>query len=503
MDGVRVNTDRQPWTVGDTKTAARVSRTWQAACVTSRGSDVGADVPTLPTATIPQHVWQFAQEQDALKKAADQMRDYLYELSTEATIPVHTIETRAKNLTSYVDKCSRETEDGAPKYPDPRARIDDCVAARVIVYTTRARQDFVELLLTRCPTRDHQNPGDIKHNGYDSDHLVVTSVDAAHLSARYPDLATYFRQRPGLEVQIRTVAGHAWAEYEHDVRYKSAAYKNLGESDRARVDQWFIEAGGLRRYLDQVFNEIDEFLLPTDVDQGIVANDEDTDTEVLTERDDRPLDLETLREFLTARYSDSEPGSDEAVQQLVSQVAELGVRTMTGLEEVLARNDGNDVAALMDYPATVSATRQLDDELLAAFSHRYVEAAAPDEARQQLLRLRLRRVDGKFAIYVLEVEGKAPTRPITAARAVRDLTRVAAEQLGPGGVQIDNSIALDKNDLQASTNPRVVRSEETPIYVATNLTRSASEWLMGELVSRLPEGHVRVFRAGDQILPKR
>ncbi|MGV9928343.1 hypothetical protein [Nocardia rhamnosiphila] len=155
----------------------------------------------------------------------------------------------------------------------------------------------------------------------------------------------------------------------------------------------------------------------------------------------------------------------------------------------------------MDNPATVSATHQLDDDLLAAFSHRYIEVAAPDEAQQQLLHLRPRRVNGKFTIHVSEVEENGPNRPVTAARAVHNLTRIVAMELGPERAQIDNAIALNQDDLRDRTNPRIVRAADTTIYVATNLARSYSEWLMAQLVDRLPAGHVRVIRAGDQILP--
>ncbi|WP_156523627.1 hypothetical protein, partial [Dietzia sp. 111N12-1] len=64
----------------------------------------GFEVAAEATETVPRHVWEFANEQDELKRAADQMRNYLTELSTEGLIPVHTIETRAKSLTSYIDK---------------------------------------------------------------------------------------------------------------------------------------------------------------------------------------------------------------------------------------------------------------------------------------------------------------------------------------------------------------------------------------------------------------
>ncbi|MDV8075911.1 hypothetical protein R4P47_05010 [Rhodococcus sp. IEGM 1370] len=458
------------------------------------------------TETVPAHVWEFANEQDQLKKAADQMRGFLYELSTEGLIPVHTIETRAKSLTSYMEKCSRiDDGTGAIRYQNPLSEIDDCVAARVIVYTTRARRDFLSLLTTRSKTRDHANPGKEKHNGYDSDHLVVTSIELPHLNARYPDLGAYLRKRPGLEVQIRTVAGHAWAEYEHDVRYKSAAYRNLEPGPRKRVDQWFIEAGGLRRYLDQVFNEIDEFLVPSTentakADEGV----DDSASEAadgLADPDDRSLDLDTLTSLINDRYRGAAPGSEEAAQELLDQLDTLGIRTVAELQTVLDQNDPDEVASLMDYPIPVSATRRLDDELLAAFTRKYVDAAAPNEARQQLLRLRLRRVDGRFTIYVLEPKGKERTRPIAAARAVRELTRLVADELGPEQACIEHAIALERGDLQAHTNPRVVQVGDTAIYVATNLNRAYSEQLMRQLVDRLPRNEILVLRAGDQILP--
>jgi hypothetical protein len=47
------------------------------------------------------------------------------------------------------------------------------VAARVIVYTIRARNDLADLIVSRCAFRERQNPGDIKHNGYDSEHIVI------------------------------------------------------------------------------------------------------------------------------------------------------------------------------------------------------------------------------------------------------------------------------------------------------------------------------------------
>lgn len=453
------------------------------------------------TRSVPTHVWEFAHELDGLRRAADQIRDYLFEMSTEASIPVHSIEARAKSLTSYTEKCSKTNPDGSPKYQDPRTQIDDCVAARVIVYTTRARHDFLNMLKKTLETRDHENPGDLKHNGYDSDHIIVNGMDAGRVGSRYPDLTTYFRQRPGLEIQIRTVAGHAWAEYEHDVRYKSSAYKGLSDSERLRVDQWFVEAGGFRRYLDQIFNEIDEFLVPNASSvEEVEGLDDEIELSTLAESSGDPLCVSNLTELLEELYPDDEVGSREGLDELLTQMSGLGITTVDALREAVSRVDRNEVESMMDYPTEVSAVRKLDDGLLALFAGRYVDSA-PSEIRKQLLELRLRRVDGKFAIYVIDREGDEPSRPITAARAVRELTRIVAEATEPSVACIENAIAIEPGTLLPSTYPRTVAVNDTDIYVASNLSRSYAEELMAELVDRLPDLDVEVFRAGDKLLP--
>jgi len=354
------------------------------------------------TTSVAAHLLDFAIDQVALGKAAEEIHRCLQDLSTEASIPVHKIETRAKGLKSYQEKSERLKPDGSLKYPNPGGAIDDCVAARVIVFTTRAREDFVALLQQRFEVKEHINPGKIKNNGYDSDHLIVTGFIGEQTGVRYPELVKFFAKRPGLEIQIRTVAGHAWAEYEHDVRYKSAAYRNLDPHAKSQVDQWFVEAGGLRRYLDQVFNEIDTLLLPTVETSSITENEREQDIaksavdefpDPIIDNSGPALDSESLRRYIADRYhGDLTPDTTDAIQELLEHLRELGITTVSGLESVLAGQDSSQIAERMEYSGPVSGARRLDDELLATFTSRYVETAL-DETRAHLLKLRLRRVN--------------------------------------------------------------------------------------------------------------
>ncbi|MDO3685747.1 hypothetical protein [Micromonospora sp. C28ISP2-4] len=446
---------------------------------------------------VPSYLWQYAQDQDFLADAAGETKRFLTELARDASIDVHLVAARPKTLASYTKKSKKIKDDGTPKYTDPAAQIHDCVAARVIVYTTRARNDLADLIVSRCAVRERQNPGDIKHNGYDSEHIVISGIKDTDMQHRYVALAKYLGKYQGLEIQVRSVAGHAWAEYEHDIRYKSGAYQELTPGDRGRVDRYFVEAGGMRRYMDKIFDEIEEFLRPQDASDAAPAGEpvvgvDEPSPEALNPT---PLTLGTLGEFIADRFPSDEPGDPQSLAVLIDQLTALDVTTIGQLQAALSDLDEGQVARLMDYPTETTVVRRLDDELLAVFRDRYVKATE-DADRQQLLRLRLRRVRGRFTIYSLEEPG-GTRRPVAAARAVRDLVKFVAEREGIAATIINGAVGANQNDVTPGYFPREVQTSSGPVYVATNLTRSHAESLMEKLVARAPGSSLRVKRAGD------
>ncbi|MBU2666261.1 hypothetical protein KOI35_22420 [Actinoplanes bogorensis] len=445
---------------------------------------------------VPSYLWHYAQNQPSLADAAAETKRFLEDLALEGAIDTHLVEARPKTFDSYRTKSEKTREDGTPKYLDPAKEIHDCVAARVIVYTTRARNDLAGLIVSSCPYLERENPGEKRNNGYDSEHIVISGIHDEAVLRRFPALVAYFDQYQGLEIQVRSVAGHAWAEYEHDVRYKAEAYRTLSEREKRRVDQLFVEAGGMRRYMDKIFDEIEERLRPQaaveagSADEPVLSEDEPP-TEAL---DPTPIDADTLSAFIAARFPRDEPGDPWSIHELVDHLAALEVTTVGELEEVLANLDTGQVARLMDYPTETSGVRRLDDELLAVFLDRYVKAAAP--GRWSLLSLRLRRVRGQFTIYSLE-DADGMRRPVAAARALRDVVRFVAAREGIAATIIDGAIATDRLHVPSGWAPKKVETSNGPVYVATNLTRASAESLMGQLVSRVPGSGLRIKRAGD------
>ena len=83
--------------------------------------------------------------------------------------------------------------------------------------------------------------------GYASRHLLVEVTDPPPPS--YDDLVGY-----RASVQVRTVLQHAWAEFEHDIRYKG----NVPEEAAADLDRRFTLAAGLIELADREFATIRE-----------------------------------------------------------------------------------------------------------------------------------------------------------------------------------------------------------------------------------------------------
>jgi ppGpp synthetase/RelA/SpoT-type nucleotidyltranferase len=449
-------------------------------------------------ARVPRHVWEYAQDQGDLADAARDIRRYLEELAEGGSIRIHTIEARAKSLASYQEKSQKEAADGSPKYAKPAEQIHDCVAARVIVFTTRARNDLADLIDLHAEVFERQNPGKKKHNGYDSEHIVISALKKSDERARFVALGRYLSKYRGLEIQIRSVAGHAWAEYEHDVRYKSGAYQELSEDGKRQIDQWFVEAGGMRRVMDDLFGSIEERLITVDQDaDGHEAEElrEDSDEGFADDSDPRALDEATLREVITSRFPNQELGDSLSVTQLLGHLEALKVVTVGDLEVALAHVEEGQVARLMDYPGETSGARRLDDELLATFTERYVETATGED-RKQFLRLRLRRVRGKFAIYSVE-DGGGARRLLTAASAVREIAKFVATSQGLETASVEGAVASNRDRLLPSSKARAVKTPNGTVYVATNFNRRWAENVMGALVERVPNSSLRVLRAGD------
>ena len=158
-----------------------------------------------------------------------------------------------------------------------------------------------------------------------------------------------------MQVQLRTVLQHAWAEFEHDIRYKGEVpAEHINEFDRR-----FTMAAGLLELADREFTMIRDRLRTP----GVTGDDDGDDSRIAPRE---------LAAFLAGQYADAGWSRTDHYDWISGLLLELEITSLAQLTEVLRGTDDDDIQRRMDYRYPPGAVRRLDDALLTAFGDRYV-----------------------------------------------------------------------------------------------------------------------------------
>lgn len=441
---------------------------------------------------------------DWLPMAATEMELYIVRLLEESGIKPHDVSARAKSIASFQRKLQTK------RYANAMQEVTDIVAIRIITYSITDRQRTSDLIRDRFVVvkGEDKNPGAVKTDrfrGYDCLHIVVSDEDPRAKTdwlVSGGNLARYFKELGGLEIQIRTVAGHAWAEFEHARRYKGVQYQAINDQDQETIDQLFGAASDARRALDETFVAIDRILARPSVDSKQERIGEELKAQAAAVNVGYPLDHPSLAALLASRFPDDEEASERGIAFGLELARLCGLSTIESLDAALEAVDSEQVLALMDASGPVTRVRRLDDELLARFGEDYIELTGKVgsvSTRAQQLEWRFDRLRGKarykaYFIHGIDRPADLASGPHTAARTVRELARLVAQKSG-----IDAVITMDAVS-RADDLPKGARAKEVPlssgesIWVVTNLSRDYSEFLMKRILSQVPDLRVQVVR---------
>ena len=288
----------------------------------------------------------------------------------EAGINYLSVTGRAKSPTSYAGKARRLL--AADRAADPLSEITDQVGVRVITYVQRDIDAVAELLAEELTVLDDRDLGRETASegrfGYASRHLLVSSAAGEHPAYGPVQCAS---------IQLRTVLQHAWAEFEHDIRYKGS----VPPEQVPDLDRRFTLAAGLLELADREFSAIRDR-----IQEGLQAREvHDSDVE------DPRLGAQDLATFLAGRYDHAGWSRTEHYEWMGSLLLELGITSFDDLGEALRAVDSQAVTAAMGYHHPPGAVRRLDDDLLARFGEAYVGLVG-NRGRAEALRERLARV---------------------------------------------------------------------------------------------------------------
>ena len=273
---------------------------------------------------------------------------------SDAGLTYDHVTARVKEWRSLRSKSRKRRPDGMLMYPHPWQDIHDLIGVRVTTYHSTEIPRIIEALTEVFEVRrsvDKTAQTRVSGSfGYGSHHLILR-VPPARAT---PVLQAYAGQE--FEVQIRTVLQHAWAEFEHDIRYKRRG--NTGKL-APEVDRAFTLAAGLIELADQQFDLI-------------AAQQSATDTTA-------PIDLdvkftaETLPGIIALLHGNTIPQSRlEHYHWLEELLHAHGLTTVAQLTELMSPANLEQVKTALHYTFQPGQVRIIDDLLLAAFGEEHI-----------------------------------------------------------------------------------------------------------------------------------
>jgi ppGpp synthetase/RelA/SpoT-type nucleotidyltranferase len=333
---------------------------------------------------VREAVRSYAELQPTVQELARRLAARLTTVLDDAGINYLNVTWRGKSVASFAAKTSRVHDDVAV-YPDPLQDITDQVGVRVVTYVTSDVAAVADLIRDQLQVVDDKDLGQETASegrfGYVSRHLQVV-LDPAWVG----DLEVGGVRVQSAQVQLRTVLQHAWAEFEHDIRYKGTIPEALAPG----LNRRFTLAAGLLELADREFQVIRDQLRTTMATATPEADA--TDPRIATDE---------LAAFLTGHYPDAGWSRTDHYGWMSGLLLELGIPSLRELDGLLPAVDSAALTDRMGYKYPPGAVRRLDDALLAVFGERYLQLRG-NSHRGDLLRARLARMaDGTTAAEVV------------------------------------------------------------------------------------------------------
>jgi putative GTP pyrophosphokinase len=147
------------------------------------------------------------------ERAAENTKHALEHFLKESGISFLAVSCRVKDFESFFEKISRKN------YEDPFKENEDFCGVRVILYYPKDIERVDKIIQANYLIKNSENKSEtLEPNefGYRSNHFIVQIKDSWCVTPNYKNLKDL-----KIELQIRTILMHAWAEIEHKLGYKS------------------------------------------------------------------------------------------------------------------------------------------------------------------------------------------------------------------------------------------------------------------------------------------
>lgn len=274
-------------------------------------------------------------------------------------IRVHSIEARAKDPASFGRKAAKPSKNdpNRPMYSNPLEQITDKAAIRIITFFPRTIREIDEMLQAEYKVVEHFDKGESlieeERFGYQSVHYLIT------LENIRTSLPEYERFTNALvEVQVRTILQHTWAEIEHDIQYKSSA------TIPRDIKRRFMSLAGLLEIADREFQAIQDadreltVRAETLVSAGKLATVEVT--------------ASSLKAYLDKVLGTDGRMSDFSYDWIARLLLRLGFTSLEQVDQCVSRYDDDKLSRLVDGTRQGQITR-FEYMLLAGMGNKFIQ----------------------------------------------------------------------------------------------------------------------------------
>jgi len=198
-------------------------------------------------------VTQYLRKVNFYQDLAEAAKNIIEEALKRRNILVHSIQSRAKDPKSFGKKAAKPSKNdpNKPMYPCPLSDITDQAAIRIITFFPKTIEEINELIRAEFHVIEYSDKGESlieeERFGYLSIHYLVTMSNYRRYLPEYQRF-----EATKVEVQVRTILQHAWAEIEHDIQYKSLL------TIPRDIKRRFMALAGLLEIADREFQSIQD-----------------------------------------------------------------------------------------------------------------------------------------------------------------------------------------------------------------------------------------------------
>lgn len=234
-------------------------------------------------------------------------------------IPYHSVAWRAKSVASFEKKALTR------RYLDPCNHIRDLAGIRITTFVLSDAAKacrMVEQLFTVLELEDKAQCRQVGSFGYRSVHYIACLPATVRAEA---DCAA-FADMP-LEIQVRTLLQHSWAEIEHDRNYKFEGTLPAELQHRFAMLAAVLELAD--REFDSIARDIDAYR------QSVKARAAQGNLDI-------PLNTTSLREFLQTKLAALCPlplqprfATRRDAEEIVRELSGMGIDTLAKLDAII------------------------------------------------------------------------------------------------------------------------------------------------------------------------